>query len=98
MITLSLIGGLGNQMFQYAAGKALAERHSVGLALDVSGFQIYARRSYLLNRLCVPEAGLEIASEAGNEKPSRKFRSLAMEAARRPRARASRFAQTRSFS
>lgn len=55
MITVSLIGGLGNQMFQYAAGKALAERHGVPLALDISGFKNYARRSFLLDRLRVPE-------------------------------------------
>ena len=65
MITVSLVGGLGNQMFQYAAGKALAERHGVGLALDLSGFRNYPLRSFLLDRLCVPEADLAIASEAG---------------------------------
>lgn len=31
MITVSLFGGLGNQMFQYAAAKALADHHGVGL-------------------------------------------------------------------
>jgi hypothetical protein len=56
VITLSLIGGLGNQMFQYAAGKALAERHGVPLALDISGFRNYALRPFLLDRLQVPEA------------------------------------------
>jgi Glycosyl transferase family 11 len=56
VITVSLIGGLGNQMFQYAAGKALAERHGVPLALDLSGFRNYALRSFLLDRLLVPEA------------------------------------------
>ena len=56
MITVSLIGGLGNQMFQYAAGKALAERHGVPLALDISGFRDYALRPFLLDRLLVPEA------------------------------------------
>jgi hypothetical protein len=53
---VSLIGGLGNQMFQYAAGKALAERHGVRLALDLSGFRDYALRPFLLDRLRVPEA------------------------------------------
>jgi Glycosyl transferase family 11 len=56
VITVSLIGGLGNQMFQYAAGKALAERHGVPLALDLSGFENYALRSFLLDRLRIPEA------------------------------------------
>ena len=34
MIFARLFGGLGNQMFQYAAGKALADRLGVDLALD----------------------------------------------------------------
>lgn len=80
MITVSLIGGLGNQMFQYAAGKALAERHGVPLALDLSGFRSYALRSFLLDRLSVPEADLARVSEAGAEKPANHFdRSLWMQ-------------------
>jgi hypothetical protein len=68
MITVSLIGGLGNQMFQYAAGKALAERHGVRLCLDVSGFRDYALRSFLLDRLLVPEA---VASSEQAEAPQK---------------------------
>jgi len=34
MIIAQLAGGLGNQMFQYACGKALACRHATALALD----------------------------------------------------------------
>ncbi len=56
MITVALIGGMGNQMFQYAAGKALAERHGVDLALDLSGFRDCTLRPFLLDRLRVPEA------------------------------------------
>jgi hypothetical protein len=63
VITLSLIGGLGNQMFQYAAGKALAERHGVPLALDISGFRNYALRPFLLDRLQVPEAICPVQAE-----------------------------------
>jgi Glycosyl transferase family 11 len=63
VITVSLIGGLGNQMFQYAAGKALAERHGVPLALDISGFRNYALRPFLLDRLLVPEAIVSVRTE-----------------------------------
>jgi hypothetical protein len=77
VITVSLIGGLGNQMFQYAAGKALAERHGVPLALDLSGFRNYTLRPFLLDRLSVPEATLAAALEAGANKPTNHFvRSL----------------------
>jgi len=77
VITVSLIGGLGNQMFQYAAGKALAERHGVPLALDLSGFKDYPLRSFLLDQLRVPEADLASASKTGAKKPANHFvRSL----------------------
>lgn len=36
MIMLRLMGGLGNQMFQYAAGRALASRWETELKLDLS--------------------------------------------------------------
>lgn len=38
MIITRLIGGLGNQMFQYAAGLALAEHRRTVLKLDVSAY------------------------------------------------------------
>ncbi len=46
-------------MFQYAAGKALASRHGCELKFDLSGFRAYPLRSFLLDRLQVPEAGLD---------------------------------------
>lgn len=73
MITVSLIGGLGNQMFQYAAGKALAERHGVPLALDLSGFRDYALRSFLLDRLLVPEAVASSAQAEFVQQPDKNF-------------------------
>jgi Glycosyl transferase family 11 len=36
VIVVKLMGGLGNQLFQYAAGKALALKHSTQLTLDTS--------------------------------------------------------------
>lgn len=41
MIISHIIGGLGNQMFQYAAGRALALRNQAELKLDVSDFIDY---------------------------------------------------------
>ena len=41
MIITQLTGGLGNQMFQYAAGLALAEHRRTVLKLDVSWFRHY---------------------------------------------------------
>lgn len=38
MITVKLKGGLGNQLFQYACGRALALRSGQKLALDVTGY------------------------------------------------------------
>jgi hypothetical protein len=36
MIIVKLMGGLGNQMFQYAAAKALSEHHGVPMKVDLS--------------------------------------------------------------
>jgi hypothetical protein len=49
MIITKLIGGIGNQMFQYAAGKSLAEHHGVELKLDINDFIFYSNRWYSLN-------------------------------------------------
>jgi hypothetical protein len=42
MVIVRILGGLGNQMFQYAAGRSLALRLGESLRLDLSGFQDYA--------------------------------------------------------
>src|SRR5581483_11022167 len=36
VIAATLVGGLGNQLFQYAAGRSLALRHKTDLVLDLS--------------------------------------------------------------
>jgi hypothetical protein len=48
MIIVNIIGGLGNQMFQYAVGKALAERNKQPLKLDITEFQNCNLRKYEL--------------------------------------------------
>lgn len=48
----SLIGGLGNQMFQYAVGRALALRRNTALRLDVSAFAVHrAHQGFELQRV-----------------------------------------------
>jgi len=54
MIIVKLMGGVGNQMFQYAAGRALACRVDTILKLDVSGYAAphwRTPRLYLLDQL-----------------------------------------------
>jgi hypothetical protein len=41
MVVCAVLGGLGNQMFQYAAAKRLALIHSAELCLDLRGFERY---------------------------------------------------------
>jgi hypothetical protein len=62
MVITSLIGGLGNQMFQYAAGRALSLERDVPLLLDVSAFLNYQlHQGFELERIF--NCKCEIASE-----------------------------------
>ena len=50
LVVTRLIGGLGNQMFQYSAGRALALRSGAALRFDISGFaEALAKRPYALD-------------------------------------------------
>jgi len=50
MIITQIKGGLGNQMFQFAAGKTLAHLNNTFLKLDISAFDEYKLRNFdLLN-------------------------------------------------
>lgn len=51
MIVAHIIGGLGNQMFMYAAGRAVALRRGVPLKLDLTHFGDYGLRRYELDCL-----------------------------------------------
>ncbi len=61
MIIVQLTGGLGNQLFQYAIGRNIAERNNVPLKLDLSWFKDQSDRSYGLNHFATIQ---EIASPA----------------------------------
>lgn len=50
MILLRLKGGLGNQMFQYATARHLADKNRTSLKLDLTSFARNPLRSYRLDR------------------------------------------------
>jgi hypothetical protein len=54
IVSVELMGGLGNQMFEYAAGHALARRTGATLRLDLSHFAQSSKRRYLLDCFAVP--------------------------------------------
>lgn len=65
MIISQIIGGLGNQMFQYAAGRALSLKKQTSCCLDISGFANYTlHQGFELQRVfgcslpCANSAGI----------------------------------------
>lgn len=61
VIVVRIIGGLGNQMFQYATARALADAAGVPLYLDCRGFAGYDLRSFALGRFNIRA---EVADES----------------------------------
>ena len=53
MVVTRIIGGLGNQMFQYAMVRAASLRLEAPLKLDVAGFKTYDLHAYGLNHFNV---------------------------------------------
>ena len=61
MIITKLKGGLGNQLFQYAAGRAVALHHKVPLKLDLTILETYkSHNGYRLDQFAIKA---DIASE-----------------------------------
>ena len=50
MIVVQITGGLGNQMFQYAAGRALSLKKNTDLILNIQHFDDIAEKKDLINR------------------------------------------------
>ncbi len=58
MITVAIQGGLGNQLFQYAYGRALMEEGK-DVVFDTSFFEVntkYTKREYLLDRFLISDS------------------------------------------
>ncbi len=64
MVISNIIGGLGNQMFQYAAGRALSLVRNEPLHLDISGFNGYTlHQGFELSRVFVCPAVIASKTE-----------------------------------
>lgn len=55
VIVIHLMGGLGNQMFQYAAGRQIAHRLRTTLKLDISAYATDELRTYSLSPFNIQE-------------------------------------------
>ena len=54
MITVFFQGGLGNQMFQYAAGRAVAHKLETDLLFDTSWYHYPVKRKFMLGAFGMP--------------------------------------------
>jgi hypothetical protein len=55
MVVTSIFGGLGNQLFQYAVGRAVALRYGTTLKLDVTAYEVYKLQAYGLHHFNIRE-------------------------------------------
>ena len=71
MIIVKLMGGLGNQMFQYALGRRLSLRYSQPLKLDLSFLrdmnrdEFFVMRDYDLDAFNINAQILDTSDEVG---------------------------------
>jgi hypothetical protein len=82
VIIVKVTGGLGNQLFQYALGRALSSRLSCELVLDTSFYPQQTLRKYELNKFQI-QARLATKSEinragAGHHFITRLIRKLGL--------------------
>ncbi len=77
MIFVRLIGGIGNQMFQYAAARRLAYAAKAAVIFDISHFKYYPGRSYALGHFNIQEQFLSSdEAERFNSEFQSRFKSL----------------------
>jgi hypothetical protein len=77
-IGVRLMGGLGNQMFQYAAARSLAARHRTGVVIDLGWFAEQSttgdtRRVYGLDAFAGPAASAKTVVPAGTRVCEQRF-------------------------
>jgi len=76
MIIVQLQGGLGNQLFQYAAARRLASTLGVPLKLDLGFYATQSLRAYELGHFCI-EAGIASPWEAARWRGPRMLTRIA---------------------
>ncbi len=80
MIVVKIMGGLGNQLFQYATGRSMAIYKGVPLKLDISWFSRQSKRRYCLSHfnivaaLAQPEEVAHLKGESLSGNKARLFR------------------------
>lgn len=72
-VVVRIEGGLGNQLFQYACGRSLADRLGCRLALDLRGLDIQGDRPFQLDayQIRADIADTDLLSSIPNGRPSR---------------------------
>jgi Glycosyl transferase family 11 len=75
MIIIRIIGGLGNQLFQYAAARCLAEMRGTEVKLDVTGFQDYQLRNFDLKELHT-KSSIATQQEVNELKPNGRLQRI----------------------
>jgi len=83
MIVVRLIGGLGNQLFQYAAARRLAHKHNTVLKLDITPFEKYKLHAYSLHPFNIQE-NLATREDIERFNPDSKFKMLVRRITGRP--------------
>ena len=75
MIISRLTGGLGNQFFQYAAGRALSQHLGVSLKYDITHYENNIHRKYLLDNFNV-SGKIATVEEIKHLKPDNFFNKI----------------------
>ena len=83
-VFVQLKGGLGNQLFQYAAGRAVAVRNNSELLLDTRIYTTNCHRLYSLNHFCI-KASVAAPSQLPPPRTSRIRNKLWRALGRHPR-------------